>query len=92
MKRTLRPGLGPTSDHDLVVAFAAAFLDVDVSAKGRGDRRGEIAAGELLGALVEGQVSVGDVDGLVRHDDIVTPFPLSNYTYEYTYSAQRRKG
>ena len=72
MKRTLRPLPTPDADGDLVVPLAEALLDVDVAAERRRDRRGEVAAGELLGPLVEREVSVGDVDGLVRHGHIVT--------------------
>ena len=64
---------GPDPDDDLVEPLAPAFLDVDVATEGSRDRRREVVAGELLGALVEGEVSIGDVDRLVRHDDIVTP-------------------
>ena len=58
---------GPDANDDLVEALAPALLDVDVATQRSGDRRGEVAAGELLRALVEGQVSVGDIDRLVRH-------------------------
>src|SRR4029077_2175144 len=63
----------PHADDDLVKSFASAFLDVDVASKGGRDRGREVVAGQLLRALVDGKVSVRDVDGLVRHHDIVTP-------------------
>ena len=66
-------------DDDLVEALAPAFLDVDIAAERSGDRGREVAAGELLGSLVEGEVSIGDVDRLVRHDDIVTPKASTSY-------------
>ena len=72
MNRTLRPGADAHADDDVVEALAEALLDVDVALERAGDRRGEVAAGELLGPLVELEVSIGDVDGLVRHGHIVT--------------------
>ena len=72
MKRTLRPLAGPDANGDLVEPLAPALLDVDIAAERGRDRRREVAAGELLGALVEREVSIGDVDRLVRHLCIVT--------------------
>jgi hypothetical protein len=51
----------------------AGLLDVDVATEGSRDRRREVVAGELLRSPVERHVSVGDVDRLVWHVDIVTP-------------------
>src|SRR5664279_4250938 len=64
---------GSNADDDLVEPLAPTLLDVDVSAQGAGDGRREVAAGKLLRTLVEGKVSIGDVDRLVRHGGIVAP-------------------
>jgi hypothetical protein len=68
----LAAGADADTDDDVLEALAKPFLEVDVSLEGLGDRGREVAAGELLCALVEGEVPVGDVDGLVRHGHIVT--------------------
>ena len=81
----LAAGLGADPDRDLVEPFAASVLDIDKAPERLRDRGGEVATGELLGTVVEREVSVGDVDRLVRHVDIVTPFGRTNYTWEYTY-------
>ena len=81
----LAAGLGADSNGDLVESLAAAGLGVNVTAECSGDRGGEVASGKLLGALVERDVPVGDIDRLVRHVGIVTPCRSSNYTWEYTY-------
>ena len=81
----LAPAAEAHADDDLVEALAEAFLDVDVAAEGRGDRRGQVSAGELLGPLIELEVSVGDIDRLVRHGYIVTFILCCVDTYEYTY-------
>ena len=60
-------------DDDVVEALQASFLDVDVALEGARDGRREVAAGELLRALVGAHVPVGDIDRLVRHQGIVTP-------------------
>ena len=80
VKRTLRPGPGADADGDLVEALLPALLDVDVAPERGRDRGGEVAAGELLGSLVEREVSIGDVDGLVRHVGIVSPVRRCSYT------------
>jgi hypothetical protein len=61
------------ANDDLVVPCSLALLDVDVASERCGDRGREVVAGELLRALVELEVSIGDVDGLVRHVCIVSP-------------------
>ena len=91
MKRTLRPEPMPDPDDDVVETLAEAFLDVDVALERAGDRRGEIAAGELLGPLVELEVPIGDIDGLVRHGHIVTFILQWWYACQYTYIVKRRK-
>jgi hypothetical protein len=63
----------PDADDDLVEALSTTLLDVDIATEGRRDGRREVVPGKFLGALIEGEVSVRDVDGLVRHHDIVTP-------------------
>jgi hypothetical protein len=64
----------PDSDtnDDVLEALAEPFLEVDVALEGFGDRGREVATGELLRALVQLEVSLGDIDGLVRHGHIVT--------------------
>ena len=64
---------GPDANDDLVETLSPAFFDVDVATKRRGDRCGEVAAGEFLRALVDGEVTIGDIDRLVRHLCILTP-------------------
>jgi hypothetical protein len=72
---------GPRSDsnRDLVEALLLALFDVDVSTESRRDRGGEVVSSELLGSLEDGEVPIGDIDGLVRHVDIVTPVGLARY-------------
>src|SRR5664279_52524 len=65
-------GAGAHPDGDLLVALELAFLELDQSSKGARDGRREVAAGELLRAIEERQVAVGNVDGLVRHGIIIT--------------------
>src|SRR4029079_16281726 len=68
-------------DHDFLVALAPSLLDVDVALEGAGDRRREVAARKLLRTLVGREVSIRDVDRLVRHQSIVTPQAAArNYT------------
>ena len=76
----LAPGADAHPDDDVVEALAEALLGVDVALERAGDRRGEVAARELLGPLEELEVSIGDVDGLVRHGHIVT-FVLRDLVY-----------
>ena len=75
----LASGADAHADDDVVETLAESFLGVDVALERAGDRRGEVAARELLGALVELEVSIGDVDGLVRHGHIVTFVLLRMY-------------
>ena len=97
MNRTFRPAAGPDANDDLVEALSPTLLDVDVATEGSRDRRREVVAGELLRALVDGEVSIGDIDRLVRHHDIVTPVERSQiyvgvYVYHYRTQGTRRKG
>ena len=70
----------PDADDDLVEPLSSSLLDIDIAAERGRDRGGEVVAGKLLGALVDGQVSIGDVDRLVRHVSIVTPFWRHGHT------------
>ncbi len=45
---------GPHANDDLVEAFPATLLHVDVATERRRDGGRQIAAGKLLGALVDG--------------------------------------
>ena len=81
---------GADTNDDLVEAFSPALLDVDVAAERGSDRGREVVAGKLLGSLIDGKVSVGDVDRLVRHLSIVTPIAWASYTYEYTHIGRQR--
>src|SRR5262245_44410110 len=89
----LLAGADPDAHDDVVEALAEPLLDVDIALERRRDRRGEVAAGELLRALIELEVSLGDVDGLVRHGHIVT-FILcgSIYVSVYVYPMGRQDG
>ena len=60
-------------DGDFVEAGLAGILGLDVALERAADCPGEIAAGELLGALVERLIVVGDVNGSVWHVRIVAP-------------------
>ena len=71
---------GADTNDDLVEPLPSALLDVDIPAEGGRDRGREIVAGQLLGTLIQGEVSIGDVDRLVRHLSIVTPIQRTSYT------------
>src|SRR3954451_15817902 len=68
-------------DGDLLEPLQATLLDLDEPAQGPGDRRREVASGELLRPLEYGEVRVGDVDRLVRHGCILGTRRVYAYIY-----------
>src|SRR5664280_612169 len=75
---------GADANGDPVEPLSATVFHVDISLERLGDRSGEIAPGECLGAVVERKVPARHVDRLVWHPGIVTLVVWTNYTWEYT--------
>ena len=75
------PLAGPDPHGDLLEPLQLGILDLDHPAQCPDDRRGEVAAGEFLGALEQRKVTVRHVDRLVRHHRIVASTAVYVYVY-----------
>ena len=71
---------GTDANDDLVESLSLALFDIDIAAECCSDGSREVVARELLGALVEREVPFRNVDGLVRHVSIVSPFRRGSHT------------